>query len=282
MLRLPHHLIDELLETTRPAGLIMLRRVTESLAARLESERSRLLEAADSDAAQPGRLPDPIAPSDSPWSAAELPRIHLRHCMTFSPTRRCSKASNHALLDWLSHQASVQAFAKDDELFSQGGIADYLYLLVDGRIGFSYCDAAGERCVFLRALEGVGDPIGWSALVDPRRYRTSAFALEATHVLAIPSPSLEKLCEQEPAFGLRVMRRLLHAISSRLRFTRVRLVARRYGEEAHAMRTILDQAAESPAGHFGAAQDPAPARKSPDPVRRLSRARADPCPRQSG
>jgi hypothetical protein len=82
-------------------------------------------------------------------------------------------------------------------------------------------------------------------LVDPRRYRTSAFAIDLTHAVALPSNTLEKLCEQEPTLGVQIMRRILHAIGSRLRFTRVRLVARRYGEHIQAMRTILDQAAES-------------------------------------
>lgn len=149
------------------------------------------------------------------------------------------------LLDWLAHQATVQTFAPDDELFKQQSIADDLYLLVDGRVGMSYCDDGGRRCVFLRALEGIGESIGWSALVDPRRYRTSAFAIDLTHVVALPSNALEKLCEQEPALGVQIMRRILQAIGSRLRFTRVRMVAQRYGAQIQAMLTILDQAAES-------------------------------------
>jgi CRP-like cAMP-binding protein/1-acyl-sn-glycerol-3-phosphate acyltransferase len=244
LLRIPHHVIDELLEDDPVTGVIMLRRVTESLAARLESERSRLLETADVGSARPGRLPDPVAAPDKPWTPEQL-RSSAQAMVDFLAHSTLFEGLESRLLDWLSQQALIRRFAPNDELFRQDGVADYLYLLVDGRVGFSYCDSAGERCVFLRALEGVGDPIGWSALVDPRRYRTSAFALDPTHVVALPSQPLEKLCEQEPDFGLRIMRRVLHAISSRLRFTRVRLVARRYGEEAQAMRTILDQAAES-------------------------------------
>lgn len=41
------------------------------------------------------------------------------------------------------------------------------------------------------------------------------------------------------------MRRVLHAIGSRVRFTRVRMVAQRYGTQTQAMRTLLDQAAET-------------------------------------
>jgi CRP-like cAMP-binding protein len=243
VLRIPHHVIDELVDADPVTGLVLLRRVSESLATRLEAERERLLETADPVSAQPHALPEPIAVLDSPWTAERLRDDatmvdFLAHSALF-------EGLEPRLLEWLAHQAVVRSLAANDELFRQDGIAQYLYLLVDGRVGFSYCDSGGQRCVFLRALEGIGDPIGWSSLVDPRRYRTSAFALEKAHVVALPGDTLHQLCEQEPGFGVRIMRRVLQAISSRLRFTRVRLVARRYGEAAHAMRTILDQAAES-------------------------------------
>jgi len=235
--------IDELMENDTASGLLLLRRVTGSLASRLETERAKLLETADPDSAQTKMLPNPVLAEDVPWTVDQLRSSeNMGDFLCQSPL---FEGLEPRLIQWLAHQALVRTFARNDELFKQESIAEYLYLLVDGRVGFSYCDQGGERCVFLRALEGVGDTLGWSALVDPRRYRTSAFALELTHVVALPSNSLDRICEQEPAFGVRVMRRVLQAISSRLHYTRVRLVARRYGEEALAMRTLLDQAAES-------------------------------------
>ena len=117
--------------------------------------------------------------------------------------------------------------------------------MVSGRIAFNYCSEGGQRCVFLRTVEGIGDPLGWSALVNPRRYHISAVALERTNVVALSSISLEKLCEQEPGFGILLMQKVLQLIGSRLRATRVRLVARRYDEEVLAVRTLLDQEAEN-------------------------------------
>jgi 1-acyl-sn-glycerol-3-phosphate acyltransferase/CRP-like cAMP-binding protein len=149
------------------------------------------------------------------------------------------------LLDWIAHQARVETYATDDVIFQQDSIADNLYLLVDGRISLTYCAGGEQKCVYLRALEAVGEPMGWSSLVDPRRYRTSAQALERTHVVSIPGDSLQKLCEQQPASGIQIMQRVLQIIRSRLRFIRVRLVANRYHTEIKAMRVLLDQAAES-------------------------------------
>jgi CRP-like cAMP-binding protein/1-acyl-sn-glycerol-3-phosphate acyltransferase len=243
LLRIPHHVIDALMNEDPVSGLALLRRVNQSLAIRLEMERERLLDSVGPSAADSAVLPDPVPVQDVPWQAGRLgsPQVmvdFLAHASLFEGTER-------RLLDWLAHQAVLMTFAKNDPLFRQDDVADNLYLLVDGRVGLSYCDDGGNRCVFLRALEGIGDSIGWSSMVDPRRYRTSAVALEPTNVVALPSDTLERMYEQEPVFGVRVMRRVLQLISSRLRYTRVRLVARRYGEEVVAMRAILDQAAES-------------------------------------
>jgi CRP-like cAMP-binding protein len=243
LLRIPHHVIDELMESDQSSAVILLRRVAQSLADRLQSEQSKLLEAPESGLTSPGILPGPIKDTDLPWQVDALRSVDtmadfLGHTSLFEEL-------DQSLLDWLAHQAVVQTYAMNDELFSQGSIADNLYLLIDGRVGFSLCDNGDEHRVFLRAIEGAGSPLGWSALVDPRRYRISARALEVTHVVALPGDNLQKLCEQQPGTCVRIMRRVLQIISSRLRLTRVRQVASRYGEEVKAMRVILDQAAET-------------------------------------
>jgi CRP-like cAMP-binding protein len=243
LLRTPHHLIDEMMQDDPGSSLLMLRRVTESLALRLEGERAKLLQTANPESSLPRSLPDHGPTLETPWRFDQLSESSVM--VDFLAHSALLEGLDPKLLYWLSDQAVVQTFASGDEVIRQDAIADTIYLLIDGRVGFSYCDEGTGRCVYLRALEGVGDPLGWSALVDPRRYRTTAFALELTHVAALPGDALHKLCDQDPAVGVIIMRRVLRAIASRLRFTRVRLVARRYGEEVLAMRSILDQAAES-------------------------------------
>ncbi|MCP5298176.1 MAG: cyclic nucleotide-binding domain-containing protein [Chromatiaceae bacterium] len=243
LLRIPHHVIDDLIDNDPASGLVLLRHVNEALARRLESERERLIDAAATGTVVPPSLPDPIVQTDVSWTADSLQSSQVM--VDFLNHSPMFEGLEPRVLDWLAHQAVVETLAPDSELFRQHGIAEHLYLLVDGRVGISYCTGSGERCVFLRAVEAVGDPIGWSALVDPRRYRTSAFAIDVAHVVAMPSNTLEHLCEQKPELGVQILRRVLRAISSRLRFTRIRMVARRYGEQVQAMRAILDQAAES-------------------------------------
>jgi CRP-like cAMP-binding protein len=243
LLRIPHHVIDELMESDQSSAIILLRRVAESLADRLQSEQSKLLEVPDSGMTSTANLPDPVKEAEPQWQVDALRSVDtmadfLAHSSLFEEL-------DQPLLDWLAHQAVIKTYAMNDELFSQDSIADYLYLMIDGRVGFSLCDDSSVHRVFLRAIEGPGSPLGWSALVDPRRYRISARALEVTHVVTLPGNSLQKFCEQQPATCVRIMRHVLQIISSRLRLTRVRLVASRYGEAVKAMRVILNQAAET-------------------------------------
>ena len=243
LLRIPHHVIDELMENEHDSAMKLLHRVAESLASRLESERTRLLAMRDPGIVTPGSLPKPISDADMAWHADQLQSE--RNMVEFLAHSSLFEGLDSTLLNWIAHQAVIKACAKNDYLFIQGSIADHLYLLIDGRIGFTCRDAGSNRSVFLRAMEGAGDAIGWSTLVDPRRYRITAQALEPAHVVAIPGDILQKLCEQKPQVGVRIMQRILQIIRSRLRFTRVRLVAMRYDTEVKAMRVILDQAAET-------------------------------------
>lgn len=243
VLRIPHHVIDELMVDDSSSAARLLHKATESLADRLQAECVKLLERRDAAVTSPGALPDSIADIDNPWTADQLQSStamadFLAHSSLF-------EGLEPGLLGWLADQAVITTYARDDVLFNQGSVANHLYLLLNGRVGIRFCDTGDNRCVFLRTLENAGAPLGWSVLVDPRRYRNSAFALEQTEVVAIPGDSLSKLCEQQPDVSVILLQRLLQLIGSRLRFARMRLIASRYGTEAKAMRSILDQAAES-------------------------------------
>jgi CRP-like cAMP-binding protein/1-acyl-sn-glycerol-3-phosphate acyltransferase len=148
-------------------------------------------------------------------------------------------------LRWLADQALVTTAAAGETLFREGRVAEHLYLIVDGRIGFAYGEEFEEAQVFLRTISGTGEPLGWSALVDPRRYHDTCVVLEPARLVALPSLPLERLCEEHPAFGIALFKRVLQLIGARLRSIRVGLVVRRYAKETLAVRALLDQAAES-------------------------------------
>lgn len=239
LLRIPHHLFDQLLQDSPHSALRILRQVAKSMGDHLEAERAMLLATTDKEA-EPRLPPKDLEPL---WSAERLDSVAAIEAFLAESPFFEEQASN--IIHWLAEQAVVQTYAVGTRLFEQDTIADQFYLLATGRVGFNYCDSDGQHCVFLRAIEGVGDPIGWSALVDPRRYHTSAVAMEKAVVIAIPSIALEKLLEQDPVFGIRLMQRIIQVIGSRLRFTRVRLVARRYREDLLAVRALLEQSAET-------------------------------------
>jgi CRP-like cAMP-binding protein len=65
---------------------------------------------------------------------------------------------------------------------------------------------------------------GWSGIVSPYRYTSSATCDVTTRVLAIPGIEFEDLLMKEPQCGCGVMKKLAELISSRLRNSRMVLL----------------------------------------------------------
>ena len=109
LLRIPHHVIDELMESNHGSAMLLLRRVAESLAGRLESERNRLLAMRDGEMATPGSLPNPISDADMAWHADEL--RSSSNMVDFLGHSSLFEGLDSTLLNWLTHQAVVKACA---------------------------------------------------------------------------------------------------------------------------------------------------------------------------
>ena len=71
---------------------------------------------------------------------------------------------------------------------------------------------------------GPGDLVAWSALLGDGRMTTSAVAVEASELAAIPAERLLELWERQPRLGYVCMRAVAQAIARRLVGTRLQLL----------------------------------------------------------
>jgi CRP-like cAMP-binding protein len=246
-LRVPHDAFDEILEQDAESGLTIMRRIAENLARRLDLEQAQLSEGDDHRKfARIGAVSDAMPREVRDESeAVDLDLTTTRGIAELLRNTQFFGDMEERFLAWLADQAYVMRAAPGDILFRKERVASHLYVIVEGRVGLTGEVADDRRTGALRTLTGLGEPFGWSALVDPRRYRETCVIVEPTLLLALPSPPLERLCEEEPRFGIALFRRVIQLIGSRLRATRVGLVARRYAEETLAVRALLDQSAET-------------------------------------
>ena len=78
-----------------------------------------------------------------------------------------------------------------DVLFDLGGVADSLYLVVQGRVALTMpITVRGREQDVLVEERGPGQTVGWSALIPPHRFTLKASAPLGTEVLAIPRTAL--------------------------------------------------------------------------------------------
>ncbi|MDX1387379.1 MAG: cyclic nucleotide-binding domain-containing protein, partial [bacterium] len=145
--------------------------------------------------------------------------------------------------------SQVQELKKDEWLFQEGGAADHFYLLEKGSVKLVFAGipqgSTPAPSVELRTITEPGRAIGWSALVRPHRYHAGAVAQEDTRVLKFEREDLIRLCSDDPEFGIKMMQRILWVLGNRLRSSRIRLVVQKYHQEILAIRSLLDQSAET-------------------------------------
>lgn len=245
LIRIPHDTFDALPEDDPEAAVEILRRVGAALADRLEQERERLITASrKGGAVEPARDEAPHSGHTLVRQAQPRPD-NPETVVGFLRETALFERVSAADLERLAGAAHLVRFAPGDVLFERGAPATDMFLLLQGRVGLAYGERDERDATFLRSIGWHGAPLGWSAMVAPYRYHLTAVATEPTDVVALSRDSLETRCREVPAFGLAFLRRILQLIGYRLGATRVRLVARRYNEEAVAIRTLLDHAAET-------------------------------------
>lgn len=95
----------------------------------------------------------------------------------------------------------------------QGQPADYLYLILDGKVQVTYKPYDGTAMTVGHVeKEGI---FGWSAVVGSPAYTSSVTAIEDLDTYRIQGSQLRKLCVEHPEAGREILERIANVVSSR-------------------------------------------------------------------
>jgi len=113
-------------------------------------------------------------------------------------------------------------FSKDAYLMHEGQKANEFFFIREGRVGISFYGAQ-HGTIIVQTLDA-GDLVGWSWLVPPYRARFDAVALEDTRALRFDGECLRRKCEQDPATGYELLKRVSTDLARRLESARLQLM----------------------------------------------------------
>ncbi len=102
-------------------------------------------------------------------------------------------------------------------VFREGGKADKLHLLVKGSIALRVNLTSRPDFVTVSIVSRPRQTLGWSGIVAPNHYTSSAFCEEDSHLIAIPADKFMQVLKAHPAAGLQVVLRITEIIADRLR-----------------------------------------------------------------
>jgi CRP/FNR family transcriptional regulator len=98
-------------------------------------------------------------------------------------------------------------------IFQQGDQAEFLYLIIDGKVDMSYKPYDGVPITIGHV--GTGDLFGWSAVIGSEKYTSTAVAIESVAAFRVHGCELRKFCLQHPEAGRRILESLANGVSSR-------------------------------------------------------------------
>jgi CRP-like cAMP-binding protein len=125
----------------------------------------------------------------------------------------------------------ILPFCRDSEyprgavIFEEGKPARHGYVLTHGLVTLRIDTPIGEESVMVTAIRDEGEVFGWSALIEPFTYTSTAVCLEPSKVIVLDAEKLMHLLDENPEAGFIVMKNAAAIVASRLGKARRALTA---------------------------------------------------------
>src|SRR4030042_5186131 len=122
-------------------------------------------------------------------------------------------------LQLLGKHFTERNFQTGEAVFSQGGPAENLYILLEGEVTLGI-KVKGEVDITAYPVSKKGETFGLSSLIKPYRNNLSATCIKKTRVLSVNGEVLRKLMKQNSKVGFEIMERVAEIYYKRLNSTR--------------------------------------------------------------
>jgi len=118
--------------------------------------------------------------------------------------------------------ASNVRFKPGEVIFHEGDEANKFYLIRHGRVAIDIAKSKHSPITIQTVHDG--DILGWSWLIPPYKARFLCRAIEDTRAIALDGKCLREKCENDPALGYELLKRLTRVFTQRLENTRLQIL----------------------------------------------------------
>ena len=121
----------------------------------------------------------------------------------------------------ISEELSISA---GQTVFREGEKADKLHFLLKGSLALRVNIMTKPDSVTVSFVSKSNECFGWSGLISPHHYTSSAYCEEDCKILTVAGDHLLKILSDNPEAGFKVMHRMANLVSDRLRNSRQALI----------------------------------------------------------
>jgi len=125
-------------------------------------------------------------------------------------------------LGLLAGAASLVDVPAGHRFFAAGRMPHQFWLIRAGQVALDV-DVPGRRRLIVETL-GRGELVGLSWSLPPGQWQFGAVATQPTEAFEFDAAAVLRCCDDDPAFGYELTRRVLAAVAHRLQATRARLL----------------------------------------------------------
>lgn len=122
------------------------------------------------------------------------------------------KGIDYSVMEQITDICTEEIFNKNAIIFEKGAAAENLYILQEGSLNLVVKDKASLTF----SLTEPGTVFGWSSMAEAGKYTSSGVCATDLKVIKLGKKDLEKIFNQHPEIGLKVLRRLMNVLSERL------------------------------------------------------------------
>ncbi len=127
-----------------------------------------------------------------------------------------------AHLGLLAGAASLVDVPAGHRFFAAGRMPHQFWLIRAGQVALDM-DVPGGRRIIVETL-GRGEMVGLSWSIPPCQWQFGAVAIQPTEAFEFDAAAVLRCCDEDPAFGYELTRRVLAVVARRLQATRGKLL----------------------------------------------------------